>query len=505
MKKIFPLYLLAAMLVSFFVSSCNDDSDSDYEVVDPSVNAVMVNTFSLQKNDSVLANLDSVYFSIDLNRAIIFNADSLPKGTKVNRLVCNMTFSSVKKAEITMPNDLGVDTVVNFLTNSSDSINFSRGFVKLHLESSNGEVQRDYTIYVNVHNVEPDMMVWTKASTSTLPTSLSSVEVQRTIEFKEKFYCFTQNGNDFCRAIAEDPGLADWEKSSVMLPAGVRLATLTSGSESLFVVDDSDILYSSSDEGATWTSTGVTMSHIYGAIGDMVVGVRHDGSVFKHVTYPASAEIEVDESCPVIGTSPAVIYTTEWSDQPMMIVAGGLTASGEYVGDCWAYDGNQWSAITLAGMPGVEAPVIVPYFAFKTDEYWKVTRQSVLLAFGGRQSFGVDSKDLYISYDFGVHWTKASSQMQLPVEYTPGAYAQAFVYNQSMTETRSVSAWHDMQLNAVPAWYAVVKPVDSRAVTPITEWDCPFIYTFGGVDYSDSVFNQVWRGVINRLEFKPLQ
>lgn len=504
MKKIFPLYLLAAMLVSVFVSSCNDDDETDYEVVDPSLNAVMVNSFSLQKNDSVLANLDSVFFSIDLDKATVFNADSLPKGTKIDRLVCDMTFSSVRVAEITMPNDRGADTVVNFLTNPSDSINFSRGYVKLHLESASGEVKRDYTIFVNVHKVDPDMMVWNKAATSTLPTTFASVDAQRTVEFKDRFYCFTQSGSDFCRASSDDPGAA-WTESSVVLPAGVCLETLTAGADNLFVIDSSDMLYSSSDEGATWTSTGASMCHIYGCVDNTVIGVKKTGSDYTHVTYPASTETAVDATCPVSATSPAVVYTTEWSDQPMMIVAGGLTAAGGYVGDCWAYDGSQWSSITIDGIPGVEAPVLVPYFAFKTNEYWRVTRRSILLAYGGRTATGESARKVYISYDRGVHWAEASSQMQLPVEYVPGAYSQALVYNQTMTSSRSTSAWHDVTLAAVPSWYSVVAPASSRAITPITEWDCPFIYNFGGTDASGALLDEIWRGVINRLEFKPLQ
>ena len=45
----------------------------------------------------------------------------------------------------------------------------------------------------------------------------------------------------------------------------------------------------------------------------------------------------------------------------------------------------------------------------------------------------------------------------------------------------------------------------SRAVAPITSWDTPYVYMFGGYDASSRLYDQLWRGVINRMTFKPLQ
>ena len=56
---------------------------------------------------------------------------------------------------------------------------------------------------------------------------------------------------------------------------------------------------------------------------------------------------------------------------------------------------------------------------------------------------------------------------------------------------------------AIPAWLTPVTD-GSRAVTPVTTWECPYIYLYGGDNASGSLNPQVWRGVINRLTFKPL-
>ena len=38
----------------------------------------------------------------------------------------------------------------------------------------------------------------------------------------------------------------------------------------------------------------------------------------------------------------------------------------------------------------------------------------------------------------------------------------------------------------------------------IINWDCPYIYLYGGLDAQGTLHNSVWRGVINRLTFVPI-
>lgn len=76
-----PIIILVAAL-SVGMASCNSDDDSDIEIIqDTSVGNVAVTSFSLQKSVSSDINYDSLFFSIDLGKAVIFNADSLPVGT----------------------------------------------------------------------------------------------------------------------------------------------------------------------------------------------------------------------------------------------------------------------------------------------------------------------------------------------------------------------------------------------------------------------------------------
>lgn len=157
----------------------------------------------------------------------------------------------------------------------------------------------------------------------------------------------------------------------------------------------------------------------------------------------------------------------------------------------------------------VESPLLVPYFSYTSNNVsWTTTRYSVLLAWGGKDAKGNVGKTVYISYDNGIRWRQADDLLQLPA-YIPATYdAQAIVMPSVLTASRSADAgWEPMPSLRIPAWLMVETAGDmmSRATTPITEWECPYVYIFGGRDASATTQNTIWRGVINRLTFKPLQ
>ena len=70
-----------------------------------------------------------------------------------------------------------------------------------------------------------------------------------------------------------------------------------------------------------------------------------------------------------------------------------------------------------------------------------------------------------------------------------------------------------MQLpDYVPAFYGAQAVVvestlhaNSRVSRPIEQWQCPYIYLFGGLNANAATYNTMWRGVISRLTDKPIQ
>lgn len=509
MKKYFSIYVLMSLVaaMSAFTACNSDDDNTAFNSIDTSdQSACMIKSFSLDANDAILANLDTVFFSIDLNSGIVFNADSLPLGTRIDSLGVTMTTSSVSKAEIIMPGSNGQDTTVNYLDNTASTgkaINFSRGYVTVHLESANTLATRDYRVYVNVHKMKPDSLAWGETAYSRFPTSLSNPTALKAVKFKGYAVCFASDGaGNATRAVSSNPGLNDWQIVSVNMPATLDVNTLTATEDALYAIDGG-ILSKSTDEGVTWVSTGTPMSHIYCAFNESIIGVdRHSDNKFYYATYPATTQTRIPDNAPVAGTGSPLTFSTEWSSNPMVFVLGGTTASGENVGSMWAYDGSQWAEVSQRGIPAVSGVTMFPYFFFTVQDDWKVTEKSVLLAFGGRQDDGTLSRPTYISYDLGINWDKAGYLMQLPEDVPSLAGAQALVFEKTLTSSRAAGVWTPVELPRMSGWLAVD---NESEIAPITSWDCPYIYLFGGVTESGSVNKNVWRGVINRLTFKPLQ
>lgn len=207
MKSKFAIYLLSALIGGSMVTSCESDMNLPVENDQESMEySVMVNSFNLVANDSIMSNLDSLFFAIDLDKAEIFNPDSLPKGIIIGKTPVEIGLPGVSEATITMPTGKGDETTtVDYLNNKTDSIDFSKGSVKLTLKSYNGKVSRTYTIKVNIHQLEPDSLTWDKVGVRTMPGALNNITDSRTLAFNDDVLCYTSNGTASELSICSNP------------------------------------------------------------------------------------------------------------------------------------------------------------------------------------------------------------------------------------------------------------------------------------------------------------
>lgn len=500
MIKKLSLYLASALLSCGFIA-CNESTD--YENVELIYSNVSVKSFSLKADSKVLNNLDSVFFSIDLVNARIFNADSLPYGTKIDRLLVDIATDACSTVELHVPRVNNTDTVINYLEHSTDSIDFANGPVKLHLVSFDKKAERDYTISVNVHQAIPDSLYWNHLAGRTLPSALSRILAQKTVRYNNQAFCLTTDGSQYSIATTDNPGDDNWTVSETALTFTPDINTFTAADDALYILASDGTLYTSPDA-ISWTSCGVNWLNINGAYGKTVLGIRRSEGRTYHVTYPQTTEIPVAQDFPITGNSQFFRYTSEWNDAPQVITVGGRTSGGIVTGGTWAYDGKTWAKIGDTPFQA-EGVTMFPYLCCETDtNTWVTTERSVFVALGGRRPDNSMQRNVYISYNLGFSWKLADIKMQLPDE-VPATYgSQALVFNTTM-HARSASCWTDYMLRPIPDGWAIIPGRMSRAVSPITEWDTPYIYIFGGSLQDGSLNDGIWRGVLNRLTFIPLQ
>lgn len=492
---------LAVLAVSAMTTACNSDDTYEYEPIDYS--AVSVTGFSLKANKAVLNNLDSVFFSIDLVSAQIYNADSLPFGTDVSRIGVTISTSSCSAATLHVPQGEGKDDkVYDYLTQADSLIDFSFGTVRFNIVSADGSNSRDYYINLNVHKVVPDSLYWSELARTALPTPYSRPVAQKTVSFGGKALCYTTDGSACSLAVSDNLFDNVWAVSAVNFGRDVDLRSVTAADSRLYALASDGTLLVSED-GTVWTATSERWSSIAAAYGDRVLGTKNNGGRYSWVEYPGGEQGAMPADFPVSGSSSAVKFDSKWSQSAQVMIVGGRLADGSLSSATWTYAGDRWAKIS-SGIPAAEGYAVANYIVSETDTVsWRVKESLVSLAFGGRNGLG-NSNDVYMSRDMGMTWTKGGSLLQLPKYMQAGAFADVLVFDTSYPlpvagiRARGASAWESMSLASIPVR-------GSRAVAPVDRWECPFIYLFGGLDDAGAVQPYVWRGVMNHLTFRPLQ
>lgn len=506
MKKshnLIPSLLLPALLLLGLAAACNKSSDPDDLVIAVTPATVAVSKFSLKSDSKVLAHLDSVFFSIDLNKGVIFNADSLPKGTSVRKLLPVITFANtMTAAEIVYTDSLGTQQTVDYLKAKNDSIDFTND-VTLNVTAADGENKYSYIIKVNVHKAVPDSLMWDKIAMAELPSRLPSPVQEKTVTKDEKVYTVIREADQsFTLAVTGNIAEGYSEKETITFPFIPNLQTLTATPDAFYLLDTADMLYTSSDL-KEWASTGEEWISIIGPYMNSVLGIKSTNSGLMHVHYPASELIEdspVAPGFPLSGRSALVSISNKWSPQPTAFFVGGQAGAGQLSNETWGFDGSTWTTIDNGTLPAMEGATLVKYVIYRsTGHAFKEEDYSAWFVFGGRLKDNNYNRTLYYSLDNGVSWKRASELMQLP-DYIPDLYAADGLVLSSKMSADLSDIWEHMPSKSPARWLTPAYDVEGDKIT----WDCPYIYLIGGQLPNGTLSSQIWRGVLTRLTFTPL-
>lgn len=488
----YPLYVLLALMLLGLTTACHDDKDEDDDTVytySTSQQTTLVTTFMLKANSAVLSDLDSVHFTIDPDQGLIYNADSLPVGTDVSALLATIRFNNtVNNATITISGATKQsDTTFVYSTSSNDSIDFT-GKVSLTVTSYDKSQVKEYDVRVNVHQVNPDSMVWNAGWRRPLPGSTDDAVAQKTVAQGDVYRCLVQNGTAYALSTAASPGQEQWDTQAVVFPFQPQVKTFTATSDAMYILSDAGALYATAD-GQTWTACGVTWHSVIGAYGMQLLGIVLDQGTYKTDIYPRPSGFEpeaVPAGFPVSGFSPLVPASNDWTVALQMMMVGGITADGSPTNNVWGYDGSQWGLIADSrynAMPAMSEVALFPYYVYRKTTGQHYVRQAAWMVMGGRLADGSLNATTYLSTNQGISWGEAADAMQQPAHIAAMCGAQAFVTGETLS---------------LPAG------APRRVSTAVTSWICPYVYVFGGYGADGTLQNNVWRGVLNRLTFEPV-
>ena len=410
--KLKVLNIIACLFIAACViTSCLDDDNIVYEtnykssITAFSFDSIVTYYPSVTKEgkDTTLSKyvVGSNYpFIIDQVKGQIYNADSLPVGTDVSRVVVNIQtegyYIFIEAGE--------KDTIwIN-----EDSLDFTQP-VQFKVLSEMNTFGQIYTAKINVHQQNPDTMSWTRF-TGNLSTE---IENQKAVYLNGNIIVFSENETQTTVTSTQDG--KEWTPlQAINLSIKADYNSAMVWNEKIYILAD-NALYAS-ENGINWTKvetdqsfstltassknklTGTDTDNYYIESSDAINWERHDSmptdfpnAPFTFTSYALSTNASM-ERIVLMGNNPVEADTTN-------VVWGQIDNE------------HEWAAMTYENnkklCPKFENPTMIHY-------------NNKLYAFGGPATDGISLaafEQFYSSKDNGISWEPVTKVLTFPKEF----------------------------------------------------------------------------------------
>lgn len=445
MKIIFkPFAILLSAL--FLMASCLGDSESDDITYygDAAITSFTLGTLDRTMHTLSSAGEDSTYTAsvtgsdykmyIDQAQRSIYNADSLPQGTDVSRVLC--TVGSKNSGLVTIK-DVDSDTLRYY--SSTDSIDFSSER-EFRVYSTDGMSFRAYKVKLNVHQEDPDSFRWNAIMTGA-GNPFASARGMKAVVYNGKVYVFASDGTSTSVYTTPVSGAQTWAQLSAKDASGVAMTldadayksatvfgnliyTLTGGS-TVVSADGEQWIPGTSVNTASGAAQPVLLA---GATQRKLYAMGADGSLLSTsvnggVAWETESLLGDASRLPVQSVSLAVLPMGTDEESERVVIAGNPaddTFTADSVAMVWnkieeyADDSDSHGWMPCSDDSGKPLPRLANISMMK---YGKV-----LIAFGGRglgTSKAEAFADIYVSEDNGLTWQTGTDYV-LPEGFANG-------------------------------------------------------------------------------------
>jgi hypothetical protein len=380
-------------------------------------------SFSLS-HDSVTV-LASAKFTIDQINGLIYNMDSLPYGTTFDKVICKISYVSGVMGTLVIPEATGD----SLWWNGTDSLDFSKP-VRFTLTAYDGLATKTYVAHVNIHQIKPDSMVWTRYAS---PLTEASADEQRVILYsyktdaqaflEEAAYLMYQKTSGktslFYSPVAD---AAKWvELPLTGFPDGADISQITASDEAVYV-SAGGRLYNSND-GLIWEEVAgaPVVKALLGTLRAerdreaLLSAIIETNGVLTFAVMDAKGEWTNGDAVPAnfpISGFGSVNYSR--MSHEYLMLAAGKDKNGGLLNTTWAtMNATNWAVFTNSGADSFgkkEGVVIAQY-----DNMFYLT--------GGINAEGKASKEVFTSKDNGITWLQADSLITFPENFAARGYA----------------------------------------------------------------------------------
>lgn len=215
--------------------------------------------FTVEGKDTIVERVvsgDEFKFIVDQKAKEIYNIDSLTYGTRVNRVV-----SQISCYGTPFRFDEALGSYVYF--NTTDSVDFTSP-VNVCIKSTDGTYESFYTIKLNVHKVNPDLMVWEQF----FDAALNEVSPVKMFEHEGNVYMFgTDAAGNAAVAVTPAAGTPAWSVSGMSAPAAYDLSSLQLFNGKFYMLASGNVYVSEDALGWSLASDGNSFVSLF-AISD---------------------------------------------------------------------------------------------------------------------------------------------------------------------------------------------------------------------------------------------
>ena len=397
-------YILSFLAVAVCFSGCIKTAKNTVTTSDDAT----LKSMTFVANDS-FPGLAAAVFTIDnrldTDTGLIYNIDSLLYGTRIDSVVARFVFNQ----QIGTANIYTIDDTLELT--GRDTINFLQRPTRLFAISSDLQHSKWYNIYVNVHQVDPDLYEWNELNDNIY--TVAEGDLQHAFYANEQFYLFVLQNGQVKLYTSQDA--TEWTENTVEgLPTDVKLKSILPYNNMLYYAQE-NMLYSSAD-GMVWEnkSSEQLFERLLFTFNDSLWAItRHDEQLALCVTGNCSdwrEQMTLPETFPTDHFTTTTFYSS--SLRKRAVVIGGTDKDGNLTASRWnveysASRGYVWSDFTGSRHPfePLADAAIVSY-----DEK--------LYLFGGTDKDNHLRDAMLVSDDEGISWqVPDSAHNKLPETY----------------------------------------------------------------------------------------
>lgn len=408
---------IAIMLgLALSLTACNDSTTTTGdESTDCAITSMTLGSLLRRVTTATSSGKDTTYSTtvsgnaypmyIDQLKQEIYNPDSLPLGTRVTKVA----FTSISSdGMIAYRTASGNDT----LYSKSDSLDFTKPRIFVCYAYS-GTAKKEYTVHVNVHQVDPEKFMWGQVDSANV--ALSDVTAQKSFIIGDNIYIFAVKGGKPVLLTSTTANGKAWATTDLPL-SGLDPSSVQYFNNQFFALDGTTLMTSA--DGASWTSAGSDISpEALPAVGSNRLFAIMNGAIYASSNGQTWSKDSLESDA---ASLPTGHFTSAWTEMNFnsnfeYILMAGTTSQGNV----------EWKK-TLDKTGSNDEPWSL-YNTNADDSY-------VYPAKGESQMIGYDGKTLalttegdtlslfYLTSDAGRTWKQQRSSYLHP----SGIYATSF-------------------------------------------------------------------------------